>query len=465
MSVRKVNIVIKKDIQKLFLLLFLTFISVSCWDNFEEHEYISANVLTFGFEQQDTCPGIEYYTFNINQFTGQIYNLDSLPYKSYVDYLLPSITFQSTDGKVYMNDSLWETKDTIDFTKPVILKNNSADGKWTRTYTINVNVHKVDPDSMLVQYLSDKFPTDNARNKIIRLTDGSFKAYFASQTGGLSAWKAIGTSEAWSKQVVSGLNETMNLQSLCVFNSRYFICSESGKLYSSDNGYDWNLSTGRSDFLTLYGSINRKYLNEQYPAYLIGLVKGSSGEVLPAKSYDGLNWTVGSALDADFPVTDYASVKGTNVTGVQFYTVATGLRKDGEFSTSVWSTENGLDWILVQNKTLFPKLYAANKKGAHLFYYDNNLVCLGGVDSKGNFISDLKISKDKGKTWINAPENWILKPLEKGMAYGSVYLESIEDTVNDKNREFMIFFGGQEKSGVSSGIWKSYLNKMIFARI
>lgn len=463
MSVRKVNIVIKKNIQKLFLLLFLTFISVSCWDNFEEREYISANMLTFGFEQQDSCPGIEYYSFNIDQFSSQVYNLDSLPYKSYVDYLLPSITFQSTDGNVYMNDSLWSTTDTIDFSKPVVLKNTSADGKWSRTYTINVNVHKVDPDSMLVESISDKFPTDNSRNKIIRLTDGSFKAYFASQSGGLSVWKSGNISDVWSKQVVTGLNETMNLQSLCIFNSKYYACSESGKLYSSENGYEWSLNTGRADFLTLYGSINRKYINEPYPAYIIGLVKGSSGEILPAKSTDGVNWTTGDALDADFPVTDYASVKGTNVTGVQFYTVATGLRQDGGFSTSVWSTENGLDWIMVQNTTLFPKLYAANKRGAHLFYYDSNLVCLGGLDAKGNMISDLKISKDKGKTWVSAPENWILNTLNDGMAFGSVYVENIEDTVNDKNREFMIFFGGQNKSGVSSVIWKSYLNKMIFA--
>jgi hypothetical protein len=463
MSVRKEFVMIKNITLRLLVLLFITGIFASCWDNFEERDFYSANILTFSFAAQDTCPDIEDYVFNIDQFKGLIYNLDSLPYGSKVDYLVPTLTFQSSDGNVYINDSLWDSSDdTLDFTSPVIIKNTSSDGSITRSYKINVNVHQVDPDSMQFRIMYSKFPTDSPKCKVIYLSDGSYKAFFDAGNNGITVWRiAEGNS---IKQTVSGISEEMNIQSLCVFDSKYYISSNTGKLYVSTDGLSWSHISDGLNFVTLYGSINRKYIYETSPAYLIGLVRNASGDICFARSSDGISWTTGSTIDSDFPVKDYAYVKGKTATGIQFYTIATGLISDGDYSTSLWSTENGLDWVLIQKKVSNAKYFAANRTGASMFYYDNYLVCMGGLDSKGNYVKDIYVSKDQGKAWIKAPDNWILDPVEEGLAYGSAYIERIEDTVNDKDREFIMFFGGQNSSGTSPVVWKGYLNKMLFAR-
>lgn len=465
MSVRKELIMMIYITRRLLVLVLITGIFASCWDNFVERDYNSANVLTFGFDEHDTCPEIENYVFNIDQFKGLIYNLDSLPYRSVVNSLYPTLTFQSSNGEVYMNDSLWEDdEDSIDFTSPVILKNTSSDGSRTRSYAVYVNVHQVDPDSMVVKSVSLNYPTDSPKNKVIRLTDGSFRSFFVSLNPGLTAWLSSDAGVIWSQQTVSGLPEIMNVQSLCVFDSKYFICSRAGKLYVSSDGLNWNLTDDGTTFVTLFGSINRKFIYETAPAYIIGLVRNASGEICPARSSDGTSWTTGSPLDSDFPVMDYGVTKGTTATNIQFYTVATGLRNDNAYSTSIWSTENGLDWVLIQNKTNYPKLYAANKTGVSLFYYDNYMVCFGGFDSNRAFNNEIYVSKDHGKTWISAPENWIFNPLDDGIAYGCAYIERVEDTVNNKDREFILIFGGQNNSGTSPVVWKGFLNKMLFAR-
>ena len=451
--------------RRLLILIFVAGIFASCWDDFSEREFSSANVLTFGFEQHDSCPLIQNYIFNIDQFKGHIYNLDSLPYGSKVDNLSPTITLQSSNGKIYMNDSLWDgEKDSLDFSLPVKLKNTSNDGSRTRTYTIYVNVHKVDPDSMIVENISGNYPVASNKSKVLVLSSGKFISFSDNSGSGIKVITSEDNGISWTTRTSSGLSEEMNLKSISIFNSKYFINSISGNLYESVDGINWDTVAIGKKFITLFGSINKKYIYETSPVYLIGLVRNESGEVCPAKSPDGLAWEIGNPLDSDFPVSEYAVVKGSTSTNIQFYTIATGFRKDGGLSSSVWSTENGLDWVLIQKKSNNPFLYSADKSGVSLFYYDGYLVCFGGLNSSGGFIKEIRVSKDHGKSWIAAPDNWIFNFIDNGFAFGNVWAERVQDTVNGKDKEFIWFFGGQNETGLSTIVRKGYLNKMLFTR-
>jgi len=449
------------------ILMFVIFsgLFVSCWDNFTERAYYSANISSFVFEKQDTCPDIEKFVFNINQLedTGLVYNLDSLPYGSVVNSLFPKLTLQSSNGKIYINDSLWNATDSIDFTQPVILKNTSYDGLYHRIYKISVNVHRVDPDSMILNKVSNGFPTDTSANKLIRLQDGNFRSFFASSTGGITAYVSSENASVWSREVVTGLSEEINLSSLCVFNSTYFVTSKSKQLYQSANGLSWTIAGDGTKIVTLFGSLNKKYSNEVSPVNLIGLAENSTGDICFARSSNGINWTIGSKINADFPVSDYALIKGSTVTNIQFYTIATGRNSSGEYCSSVWSTETGLTWVLIQNGNEL-KNTIGKRTGASLFYYDNYLVCFGGMNSNGEYINKLQISMDHGKVWKSAPAAWEFKKIDTGMTDVSSYVEHVEDVVNDKDREFIWLFGGSDINGVSSGVWKGHLNKMVFAR-
>jgi Domain of unknown function (DUF6242) len=436
---------------------------VSCWDNFTERAYYSANITSFGFEKHDTCPNIEFYSFNIDQMTGVIYNADSLPYGRVVNSLYPKMTLQSTNGSLYANDSLWEDGDSLDFTSPVIVKNTSEDGVYTRSYTIHVNVHQVDPDSMVMNLKSNSFPTDAPANKVFRLVSGGFRSFFVSNTKGLTSYVSA-DGLTWTESNVEGLSGEMVLHSLCVFNSKYFVVSTTGVLYSSADGLTWTEASNGTNIVTLFGQIKRKYINEADSIYLIGLVKNSSGELVSARSANnGLSWTPGSVIDAGFPVSEYAMIKGATATGVQFYTLVSGLKANGEYSSNVWSTENGLDWILIQDGS-DKRRAVAPRAGATLFYYDGYLVYFGGVAPDGAYHKEFYVSGDQGRGWSKAPDHWALLNIAQGLSNASVYVEHVPDLVNEKDREYIWIFGGSNKFETSSEIWKGYLNKMVFAR-
>ncbi|MDP4277342.1 MAG: DUF6242 domain-containing protein [Bacteroidota bacterium] len=448
---------------RLLALVLMTGILASCWDNFEEQSFDSANVISFSFASQDTCDGIASYVFNIDQFKGEIYNVDSLPYGSKVDYLLPTISFQSSNGKVYINDTtLWSSSsDTLDFTNPLKLTNTSSDGTLTRKYIIHVNVHQVDPDSVLTNYMPSTLPAESPRNKVLDMGDTGFRCYFSSPVTGFIAYQSNPDVSVWTPQLVSGLSESMNIQSVCRFNSNFYACSESGKLYMSTDGLNWMQAGNANTFVTLYGSLNRKYLTDDNPCYLIGLVKTNSGEIHSAKSADAVNWVEGSSVDDDFPVADYGAFKETNVTNVQYYTVGTGLRADGAFSSSLWSTDDGLEWVQISSGEDLP---IASVKGATLCSYDNKVVCFGGINANGKLVKTVSISKDRGKYWVNAPDDWVFPKVKAGLAYGSIVVRHIADLVNDKDREFMWFFGGRNQDGTAYSVWKAYEHKMLFIR-
>jgi len=304
----------------------------------------------------------------------------------------------------------------------------------------------------------------------------SFRNYFALSAGGMSAHSSNDGGLSWTSQTITGITENVNLSSLCKYNSMYYIVSKAGQLYRSQDGLSWDIvkdasnNVIKTNLITLFGQIKRKYITEKDSIYLIGLAD-SSGIIYPVRSVDGINWTYGSsAVSSEFPISEGASIKGTTVTGVEFYTVATGLKADGRFCTSVWSTENGLDWYSIHDYNDITKP-PVQRKGASLFYYNDTLVCFGGIDSLGLYYKDFHVSADWGLGWAVAPASWNFSNsiMHTGLAYSSVYVEQkagpLYNNKNNKDREFIWIFGGSSSMGnVSPDIWKAYLNKMVFAR-
>jgi len=458
------------------LSLLLSVLFVSCWDNFEERTFYSANIQKFSFDAHDTCPYIQNYVFNIDQYhgiaadttTGIIQNLDSLPYGSVVNSLYPNVTFQSTNGNIYVNDSLWEDGDSLDFSRPLVIKNTSYDGLFTKAYTVFINVHKVDPDSMSLEPMSTSLPGTASKSKIIE-SNGNLLDYVSALGGGLELFRSADTCKTWTSQIVSGLPGEMNLSSICTYGSKYYITSKSHLSYRSDDGLSWTsispVTSGGAPatVLNLYGEINKKYINDPEPSALMGMLITAAGDTCFGRSTDGITWTIGAKVPENFPFTDYAQIKSATVTNVQFYTVAGGFDASGTHTASVWSTEDGRNWISVNDGTVsfnaIPK-----RKNALLFSYDGFLVCFGGQDDAGTLQKDLYVSPDHGKTWKAADDKWAFLKMNSGLAGASVYIQHVPDLVYNKDREFIWILGGTRNDGASKIIWKGFLNKMVFAR-
>lgn len=458
------------------LSLLISVLFVSCWDNFEERSYYSANINAFSFGAHDTCPGIENYVFNIDQYhgdaasktTGTIQNLDSLPYGSVVNSLYPKVTFQSTNGNIYINDSLWEDGDSIDFSSPVVIKNTSYDGLYTKSYSVYINVHQVDPDSMSLEPLPSTLPDVASKSKVLERS-GKFMVYSPAIGGGLKLYQTDDTCRSWVSSNVTGIIGDINLTSLCTFGNKYFVTSVNHLVYRSDDGLSWSsVSPVSSDgnsvtILQLFGEIKRKYINDPEPSALIAMLVTAAGDTCFGRSTDGVTWVVASKVPTGFPISDFALIKSNTVTNVQFITVAGGLDASGSMLSNVWSTEDGRSWISVNDGSLsinkLPK-----RKNASLFSYDGVLVYFGGQDVSGDFNKDLHVSPDHGMTWKDADENWAFVKMDSGLANAGVYVQHVTDAVAEKDREFIWIFGGTRSDGPSSTVWKGFLNSMVFAR-
>jgi hypothetical protein len=457
----------------LALSLLMTVLCTSCLEGFDERAFYSANIIGFSFAAHDTCPDIEDYVFNIDQFhgvpsdrtSGKIFNLDSLPVGRVVNSLRPSITMQSSNDKVYVGDSLWDSKDSLDFSHPVIIQNTSYDGLYTKRYTVTINVHQVEPDSMQLYTVGSGLPFYGGSGRMVESTDGIY--YFTTDTyNGFAVARSSDTCKSWVKLLVAGMSsQKMRPITVNRFKSKFYALSETNQAYVSDNGATWAALTPTSagnpvTLLGLFGAIARNPKLDSL--VLAGMMRTGSGETVFATSTDGLNWIAGAPVPASFPFRYYGITTNRSVTGIQRLTLLGGEDESGTMHSKVWVTENGTNWAwLDEGGTSYLKTPV--RREPQVFFYDGKLVCYGGKDDQGELSNSLFLSPDGGLSWMKAPAKWAMTRLNPGISGAAVYVQRVPDAKNEVDREFIWLAGGNVPATTST-VWKAFLNRMIFER-
>ena len=187
----------------------VSFVITSCLDDDNNIEYSpDATIHAFAL---DTA-GLGSYKFTIDQLSREIYNEDSLPV--HADTIIDKIlikTLTTASGVVTMkdksgNESVININDSIDLRNPLKIKVWSTEAlagispNQTKEYTIKVNVHQHDPDSLRwnhVGKMQDEIigeqKTIEFNNKILTYSlveGGNLKVY---QNSNYSNWTAAGT--------------------------------------------------------------------------------------------------------------------------------------------------------------------------------------------------------------------------------------------------------------------------------
>ncbi|MDR1682914.1 MAG: DUF6242 domain-containing protein [Candidatus Symbiothrix sp.] len=150
-----------------FLLVAMLLGMVSCLGTGTEYEEVTntdAQIISFGLSH-DSIKVLAETQFSINQTNGIIFNYDSLPYLTNLADSLLKITYTTGSGlsqslqiKEQINgkdtiyykssgDSIRLTNNRLEFT---VFAPDSAGGR-NKTYSLQVNIHQIDPDS--VQYI------------------------------------------------------------------------------------------------------------------------------------------------------------------------------------------------------------------------------------------------------------------------------------------------------------------------
>lgn len=227
----------------------VSMVITSCLDNENTVEY-SSDAIIHAFEL-DTIGYGKTYKFTIDQLKGEIYNEDSLPV--HADTIIDRIlikTLTTASGIVTMKDrndqdSIINISDSIDFRKPIKIKVWSTEaaatlnGK-TRDYTINVRVHKHDPDSLrwsrvgnMNNSITNAQKTIKFKNEYLTysLNTGQLKVY---KNNSLSNWTAGGANTTGSLTNVLP-NSILALDDI-------IFATANKQAYQSTDGVNWEPS-------------------------------------------------------------------------------------------------------------------------------------------------------------------------------------------------------------------------------
>lgn len=419
------------------------FIFSSC-NRYYDPEYKPSFIEHFGF---DSFPALAKYTFYIDHYGHRIFNKDSFPFKTRIDTVFPCIKAVSTNGEIFINGEAWEAKKVVDFRQgPFTLTNTSEDGKFTSSYTLDVNIHQVDPDSLQMSLICRDFIKGQEDFKVLKVEDG-FIVFFMNDGKLQSQHSADG--RIWEDIAASSLPAEPDVNTLTLLGNRFFFNAD-GVLYSSRSDLqEWAPVLSDMRIINLLEALpGRRFLTQDALAAIIedteGVWRFARIEWDNATSQAVIQ--AGEAVPEDFPVR-YAAIAGNKtVTDVHFLVLVGGENREGLALNDVWSTMDGLYWTRISDD-FDPVCYSSH---ASAFYYDNSLFLFGGQQNvNGQIFRDnsLYISTNHGIEWKVADERLHFLELSSQATHQQILSDD----------RYIWIFGGNPGE-----IWKAHINRILF---
>lgn len=442
--------------------LLVSVATTSCLDNDNNIEY-SPDAIIKAFEI-DTIHGVTY-NFTINQFgpdgTGEIYNQDSLPLGA--DTIINRIlitTLNTTSGiitsynPVTKQDTILNISDSLDLRNPITIKvwsleawANNGEGP-IKQYSIKVNVHKQDPDSMQWVKMPAALPGSlTGQQTAVLLKEGitnSICVYTAN-----SAYKGTlsGNGSVTWNLISRGALPPTALTSLVNFKDVLYATTGDGKVYQSTNGENWTeyiALNGPNVLLLTAFPENSKNLNKK----IVGIA-GIVGGKFAITNADATGWTVSAnevptvAANGSpaFPkLNNISSTVYLNPTNIQTAMIMGNNRNTSDTASIAWTTIDGMDWVAFpksSNKTFCPDLINPS-----VIHYNNAFYAFGGPFSA--FYKSIA-----GIAWHQADSKfWMPVEFKDRQEYSMVV---------DKDNYIWIMWSNGE-------VWRGRLNKLGFAR-
>ncbi len=425
--------------------------------------------------------GLDSVFFTIDQVKAQIFNADSLPVGTDVRKLQVTIGAPSAakgveiimpslhDGRDTIVNYLKTPNDSINFSRgSVMLRISSPSGREERVYTIKVNVHKMNPDSLQWDVKAAKLPsTLSPRPSSERTVKFGEKYYcLTANSAGVAQMSVCADplSEQWTSQAAS-LPADAEVETLTATSDALYLLA-GGNLYRSADGLQW-ADTQSAGWTWLYGG---------YDADVVG-AKGSQWATYPAGAT--------GSIPADMPV------KGTSAmwTYEDEWFVAPqamfvgGVDASGNYCGDAWGFD-GTGWGQLSSRyalpscegiTLFP--YFTYRSGNNKFYVITRHTCwiaLGGKTANGAMNRKVYVSLDSGVNWREASESLQLPEAIAPRTGASVVLADrtfgaasrAVAPISQWDAPYVILSGGRTLSGtLYDQVWTGVINRLTFKPI
>ena len=440
------------------LLLALPFLASSCSENNNvsttSNDYCYIKSVMLGTIKRktnslNTSFAGSSFEMTINHRTNIIENRDSLPYGSQLDRVVATIAF---DGSMLAyrekgSDEGWtayNSTDSLDLTKPLELYLTSNDNQSSRIYTLKVNVHRQEGDSLYWKQCDNEVEvlaglTDMkafvVNHKLMVLGKKTTDAVLIERSG----METVGTWE----ETATDLPAEADLQTLRLLEGTMYLSTTDGKILSSTDAKAWQqVGTTYSAPLTLVEKTDDFF-------YAI-----SEGKLL--RSADATTWEE-DLLDTDgseLPASEIRALSVEQANG-NSRIVLVG-QKEGSSNAVVWNKmwnesekEEDAEWMFfpvsADNTIPCPRLEYFN-----LLPYDGNCIAFGGASANGlhEALDFIYISQDYGITW--RPNSGLHLPKELRGTEGC-----ITSTVDENNFIWII---------TNAQVWRGRLNRLGFAQ-
>lgn len=380
------------------------------------------------------------YAFVIDQTKGQIYNPDSLPFGCDVEAVLATITSKNS-GYVYIksltSDSLtyYQSSDSIDFTKPRIVRVLAQDARNYRDYTITVNVHK-EKSGEFRWTLNAALPYDLSNATSLKAAaKGDSLFLLACKSGVTSVYLNDGSAWNYCSPDINLVFGEEACQSGLTWNG-YLYTATNGTVLRTQNGTNWEVMAQATGIKQLVAAST----TELYGLTESGLTVSKDG---------GKTWSA-ETLDSD------ASLLPSTVAGYTCHAIKTNTQtdrvmfvgtRDGDSYATAWTklvdysdSPVASQWSLV-DATGDTTYALAAMQGLTVIPYNGIALAFGWT---GSALSSIYQSVDNGITWKTSSDY----TLPDGLTSNGVYATAVDAN----NYIWMITETGQ--------VWRGRLNDL-----
>lgn len=355
------------------------------------------------------------YPFTIDQINRTITNKDSLPVGTHIDKVITSITYDAGmlayKPKGSERDTIWTSTDSIDFTDPVEFKVYAYSGVEGKPYTITINVHKQEPDTISwKKFDNNPFSAGNLSEQ--KAVYANEKVYVFGKNGNGTHIEysdvANDNPSSWVP-VTDNIPSNIDTYSATVCAGYiYFLAGTNKQLYKLDANSNEITSVGTETFEMLIGGNDIK--SELYA------VKGGKSGI-----YKENTWTE----DAD-PFTQFPA-------GKPFFSNTTTASYNSNITSTVALCYNQGTTANDTTALVFNRMSSDNKwekriqnlplpnlENVTMIYYDGKLYAFGGGYKEIKPFSQFYCSTDNGLCWRPVTECMAF-PAEFGTLYTTTY--------------------------------------------
>lgn len=402
--------------------------------NYTEEEYVVSGytgIVGFNINPDDSVlRDLDSVYFAIDLNTARIFNADSLPYGTDVSKLTvniitnPSassddetstatnnvsgieITYKTATGDSTVNytDTEKEHPDSIDFSRgPVYVKVTAVNGTSKRIYEVNVNVHKMLPDSLMWRQTAQAdMPTSLSVPVAAAALEYQGKAMVFTAAGNdLSVATSDNPGSGDWKTTKTTLGFTPDPDNMTAADKALYMLDKSGELYSSADGLTWT-STGSTGWVSVIGT---------YADEVIGVARNQAGKMVHSRYPNA--YASEMVVDNDFPVTETGQAL-TYTTRWQIepqLIMAGGVTASGTTVGDTWGYD-GSRWLKLSlvpmparsGMAMFPYSFFRTSMSGWAVYEFSIWVALGGRTADGKTDNTVYYSYDAGLHWSKAPQ-------------------------------------------------------------